>query len=129
LFWLSVGAGPLFGLALVVGTALIVDLVRGSWGNGAFLMLGLPFAHIFGGVPAAISAGLNIAIAKTVGSRAWRLLAAPLCGGVSGLVYLPLSETMHQRHWFILTMMTLCAVSSLICVAIHERHHEGAAQG
>ena len=92
LFWLSVGAGPLFGLALLVGTGLVVDTVRGGWGSSAFLVLGLPLAHVIGVVPAAISAGLNISAARAIHSRSLRLLAALPCGAVSALIYLPLTQ-------------------------------------
>lgn len=123
--------GPLIGLALLIGSGLLMGLVRrlllglpgGDWAIGsALVVLGLPFAHVVGAIPAAISAGLNIALARVLGSRLLRLMAAPLCGAVSGLVYLPISTTMHDRHWFTLFTMALCALTSLVCVAIHERH-------
>lgn len=122
LFWLSVGLGPLIGLAIVLAVGLVADLFRGTWGGSSLLILGLPFVHIIGAVPAAISALLNIAVGKVARSRGMRLLAAPFCGAVSGLVYVPLSADMHQRGWFIVVMMVICALSSLACMAIHERN-------
>jgi len=133
LFWVSVGVGPLIGLVLLVGSGLLLGLVRklllglpgGDWATGSgLLVLGLPFAHIVGAVPAAISAGLNIAVARAVRSRPLRLLAAPFCGAASGLTYAPFATSMHEGHWAIVAMLTLCALTSLICVAGHERSGE-----
>ena len=130
LFWISVGVGPLIGLALFIGSGLLLGLSRklllglpgGDGATGAaLLVLGLPFAHVIGAIPAAISAGLNIAVARILNSRLQRLLAALLCGAASGLIYLPFVGNVHDRNGFIMGTLALCALTSLICVAIHER--------
>lgn len=121
LLWISVGLGPLIGLGLIFAVGFVLDLFRGTWGGSALLVLGLPFVHVIGVIPAAISAGLNILVARVAGSRALRLLAAPFCGAVASLVYVPFSTSMHERHWFMVFVMVLCAVSSLACVAIEGR--------
>lgn len=129
--------GPLFGaLTFIVPAAVVFGFVKPSVRAELIIDHWPPIvilSYVFGIIPGFVSAFVTIFATRWLPSRFWRLVAAPVIGGLVSALLIGLTSTLQNDvpmgsgsdlYWLgYLLLFATGAVAAFLCMAIVEILH------